>query len=563
MILTAERLKTYGGIARLLIRYGRSDLVRKAGLEDMPDEEALAPNTPGAELAERFTSDLERLGSTYIKIGQFLSTRADLLSQPFLDALARLQDSVAPFPFSEVEEIVTAELGVRLSKGFAWFESEPLAAASLGQVHRAAMRDGREVVVKVQRPGIRARVVSELEALEDIASLAEEHTDGGRRYGYVGIVQELRRSLLRELDYRQEARNLVTLRENLAGFERIVVPLPIEDYTTSLVLTSEYVRGEKVTDVGPLGRIDIDGEALADELWAAYLHQVFVDGFVHADPHPGNVLLTADGRIALVDLGMVAHVSPGLQEKLLQLMLAISGGRGEEAATIAFRIGERRDDYDADTFRRQIAALVVENKDAKVAQIEVGRVVLAIVRIAADNGVRIPSELTLLGKTLLNLHEIGRALAPGFDPNAAVRSRAAQLTQRRVRRSVGSASVFGTLLETKDFMERLPGRANKILDALANNELQVTVDAIDEKLLLEGFQKVANRITMGIVLASVIVGAAMLMRVETPFRILGYPGLAMIFFLGAAGAGLWLTFDILLADRSTRRAARSKAGARP
>jgi predicted unusual protein kinase regulating ubiquinone biosynthesis (AarF/ABC1/UbiB family) len=558
MALTAERLKTYGGLARLLIRYGRSDLVRKAGLEELADEDALAADTPGADVAERFASDLESLGSTYIKIGQFLSTRADLLSQPFLDALSRLQDDVAPFSFAEVEAIVTSELGVRISKAFSRFEAEPLAAASLGQVHRAALRDGREVVVKVQRPGIRARIVEELEAIEEIASLAEQHTEKGRRHGYVAMVQELRKSLLRELDFRQEARNLATLRANLAGFERIVVPAAIDDYTTSLVLTTEYVRGEKVTDVGPLGRIDIDGDALADELWGAYLHQVFVDGFVHADPHPGNVLLTDDGRIALVDLGMVTRVSPGLQEKLLQLLLAISEGRGEEAATLASRIGERRDDFDAEGFRRQVSTLVVDNRDARVAHIQIGRVVLAITRIAADNGVRIPPELTLLGKTLLNLHEVGRALAPGFDPNAAVRRRAAELTQRRVRSSVANVSVFGTLLEAKDFMERLPGRANKILDAIANNELSLSVDAIDEKLLLEGFQKVANRITMGLVLAALIVGAAMLMRVETTWRILGYPGLAMLLFLAAAGGGFWLTLDILLADRRTRRAARSK-----
>jgi predicted unusual protein kinase regulating ubiquinone biosynthesis (AarF/ABC1/UbiB family) len=155
--------------------------VRHAGLEDLPEEEALAPNTPSAVLAERFTNDLERLGPTYIKVGQFLSTRADLLSQPFLDALARLQDDVAPFPFSEVEAIVTAELGVRISKAFSWFEAEPLAAASLGQVHRAAMRDGRPLVVKVQRPGIRAKIVNELEAIEEIATLIEKHTETGRR----------------------------------------------------------------------------------------------------------------------------------------------------------------------------------------------------------------------------------------------------------------------------------------------------------------------------------------------------------------------------------------------
>jgi predicted unusual protein kinase regulating ubiquinone biosynthesis (AarF/ABC1/UbiB family) len=167
--------------------------------------------------------------------------------------------------------------------------------------------------------------------------------------------------------------------------------------------------------------------------------------------------------------------------------------------------------------------------------------------------------MTMLGKALLNLDAIGRTLDPTFDPNAAVRRRAAELTQKRMRQSVSGASLMGTLLETKDFMERLPGRANKILEAIANNELSVKVDAIDEKLLLQGFEKVANRITVGLILAALIVGAAMLMRVETSFRLLGYPGLAILFFLAAAGGGLWLTFQILLADHRTSQAARTKS----
>ena len=290
-----------------------------------------------------------------------------------------------------------------------------------------------------------------------------------------------------------------------------------------------------------------------------YIQMMLVDGLFHADPHPGNVLLTPDHRIALLDLGMVARVSASLQVNLLQLLLAISEGRGEEAASIAIKIGEKRDGFDEPEFRRQVATLVVENRDAQVEQIQVGRVVLAITRIAGDNGVRIPSEMTMLGKALLNLDAIGRTLDPTFDPNAAVRRRAAELTQKRVRQSVSGVSLMGTLLETKDFMERLPGRANKILESIANNELSVKVDAIDEKLLLQGFEKVANRITVGLILAALIVGAAMLMRVETPFRILGYPGLAILFFLAAAGGGLWLTFQILLADHRTSKAARSKS----
>ena len=558
MALTAERLKAYTDIARLLIRYGHSDLVRKAGLEVPPDEQTPAANTTFAELAKRFVSDLEKLGPTYVKIGQLLSTRADLLPQPFLDALARLQDDFEPFPYAQVEEIVTNELGIRLSKAFSRFEAEPLAAASLGQVHRAAMRDGREVVVKVQRPGIRAKVVSDLEVLQEIADLADKHTEGGRKYGYGRMVEEFRKTLLRELDYRQEARNLTTLRTNLAAFEHIVVPRPIDDYTTSLVLTSEYVKGEKITDIGPLGKIDVDGAQLADELFACYLQQVLVDGFVHADPHPGNVLLTEDRRIALIDLGMVARVSSALQENLLQLLLTISEGRGDEAATIAIKIGELREDFDEAEFRRQVSELVVENRDSKVGQMQAGKVVLAITRIAGDNGVRIPSEMTMLGKALLNLDEIGRTLDPKFAPNAAVRHRAAALTRKRVGQAVSNVSVFGALLESKDFMERLPGRANKILETIAKNELSLKVDAIDEKLLLEGLQKIANRITVGLILGALIVGAALLMRIEAPWKILGYPGLAMLFFLAAAGGGLWLSFQILLTDHHTNATARGK-----
>ena len=556
--MKAGHLGRYRDIARLLIRYGRSDLVRQAGIEDVPEEKDQAKDTPLAELSERFAKDLEALGPTYIKIGQLLSTRADLLPKPFLDALARLQDNVAPFPYEQLEQIVTTELGVRISKAFASFEREPLAAASLGQVHRATMRDGRQVAVKVQRPGIREQIVTDLEALAEIAEFADKHTEAGRKYGYALIVEEFRKCLLRELDYRLEARNQATLRENLAGFDHIVVPAVIEDYSTALVLTTEFVKGEKVTDLGPLGQIDVDGALLADELFRAYLQQILVDGFVHADPHPGNVILTEDGRIALLDIGMVTRVSPGLQEKLLQLVMAISEGHGDDAATIAIKIGEERDGSDEAEFRRRVCEMVAENRDSKMGQIHIGKVVLAITRVSGDCGFRVPSELTMLGKTLLNLDQVGRTLDPKFDPNATIRRRSAELTQRRMRQSVSAGNLLGTLIEAKDFVERLPSRVNKILDNIANNQISVKVDAIDEELLLEGFQKVANRITVGLVIAAMIVGAAMLMRIETPWKILGYPGMAMLFFLAAAGGGLWLMFQIMLTDQRTKKKARPR-----
>jgi ubiquinone biosynthesis protein len=542
--LKPQHLKRYKDVALLLIKYGRRDLVNVAGLDPALDEESapVAADPAAAELAD----DLERMGPTFIKLGQLLSTRPDILPPPYLHALARLQDRVEPFSFGEVERIVAAELGVRLSKAFSEFEASPVAAASLGQVHRAAMRDGRRVAVKVQRPDIRERVAEDLEALADIAEFLDEHTEMGRRYEFGRILEEFRRSLLRELDYRQEAQNLTLLRRNLSDFETIVVPAPVDDYTTSRVLTMEYISGTKITSLSQVARLDLDGAGLAEDLFRAYLRQILVDGFFHADPHPGNVFVTAAGQIALIDLGMVARITPRMQEHLLQLLLAISEGRSDDAVTFALKLGEARERFDEPEFARRVADLVGRHQDVELRHIQVGKAVLELGRVAGDVGLRLPTELTMLGKTLLNLDQIGEALDPKFDPNASIRRNAAEIMRARLLKSASPGNLFSSILEMKEFVERLPGRVNKILDVVASNQLQVKVDAIDETRLMTGFQKVANRITMGLVLAALIVGAAMLVRVETSFRILGYPGLALILFLLAAGGGIALLLTILL-----------------
>lgn len=551
--LRPQHLKRYADVARLLFKYGRSDLVRNAGLEAALTDEDPAGEAATPPEATELAADLERLGPTFVKLGQLLSTRADLLPLPYLDALARLQDRVEPFPFEDVEAIVHTELGVRLSKAFAEFDPKPLASASLGQVHRAALRDGRPVAVKVQRPAIREQIAEDLAVLEDIAEFLDRRTEWGRRYEFQGFLDEFRKTLLRELDYRQEAANQATLGKNLAGYDRIVVPQPVEDYTTERVLTMDFVRGRKVTALGPLGRLEMDGEPLADELFKAYLQQVLVDGFFHADPHPGNVFLTDDGRVALIDLGMVARISPEMQERLLKLLLAISEGRGDEAAEVALRMGEiDRETFDEPAYRRQIVELVGQHQHATVGEIQVGAVVLEVSRASADNGIRVPRELTMLAKTLLNLDAVGRALAPKFDPNEAIRRHGAEMTSRRMRQQASPGNIFASVLEMTEFVQKLPVRINRILDALASNELEVKVEAIDEQTLIEGFQKVANRIAMGLILAALIVGAAMLMRVETDFQILGYPGLAILCFLGAVAGGVTLLVNILLNDRTRR-----------
>ena len=522
----ADRLSRYRDFARFAAKYARADFVTNAG-------DSAAPTANDAAEACAFSADLERLGPTFIKLGQLMSTRADLLPPAYLEALARLQDNVDPFPFADVERIVQEELGVRLSKAFETFTADPIAAASLGQVHRAVMRGGRDVAVKVQRPDVRERVMKDLDALDEVAALMHRFSATTRLVDVHGVLEEFRRTILAELDYREEARNLLALSHQLRDFDRLLIPLPIDDYTTSRVLTMDFIDGTKITLVS---RVE----------WTE------VDGVFHADPHPGNVLLTPGHQLALIDLGMVGRLSTTMQERLFRLLLAISEARGDDAASIVIAIGETREDFDEMQMRRLIIDMVGRYRNAAVKELNVGRVMLDMARAATLHGLRMPPELALLGKTLLNLDEIGRLLDPDFDVNASMRRNATRLMQRRMLNSMTPANVFSTALEVRDFAERLPARMNRILDALSANDLRLKIEVIDHGSIIDGFQKVANRIALGLVLAALIVGAAMLMRVPTPFTILGYPGLAMLLFLAAAGGGFWMAWTILVGDVKTR-----------
>ena len=557
--LKPQHLKRYKDIALLLFKYGRGDVVQRSGLAELlPDERDAS--TQKAPASDQLADDVEKLGPTFIKLGQLLSTRPDIIPQAYADALTRLQDGCEPFPFSEVEQILEAELGVRLSKAFGSVDPKPLAAASIAQVHHATMRDGREVALKIQRPGIREQVLTDLEALGEIAQFLQAHTEAGDRYGLVLLFEEFRKSLLRELDFRQEALHLKRIGANLAEIPEIVIPKPIDDFSTSRVLTMEFIAGTKITELSPLTMLDIDGEHLADALFRAYLKQMLRDGIFHADPHPGNVFLV-DGKIALIDLGMVARITPALQSSLLQLLLAISENRPDDAVKTLLRIGHVREDADRMAFQRGVTDIIEQHQDVDLAEPKVGRAVLMLMKVSADNGIRLPPELAMIGKTLLNLDKIGQTLAPHFDPNAAIRRHASEITEEQIKKDISPGNLFNAAVELKNFVTNLPGRINRILDQVADNEFRIKVDTIDEATIMEGLQKVANRIALGLLLAALIIGAALLMRVETEFRLFGYPGVAILLFLAAAACGIGLVVAILMSDiRSNKRRIKPRGG---
>jgi len=550
----SARLSRHGDVLRLAFRHARPGLFDQAGLEaELQDLEAASGDPHDeAERARRFAADLEGMGPTFVKLGQVLSTRADLLPQPYLDALTRLQDQVEPIPVAEVRAVIEEDLGMRVKDLFQSFDDEPLAAASIAQVHRARLGDGREVAVKVQRPGIADTVRQDLEVLRDLARVIDATTEVGRRFAFVDFLDTFRTSFVAELDFRTEADNLHTFAELLAEREHLDVPRPIDRLVTRRVLTMDFIEGRRVTDIGPLARHDFDGEQLADELVRAYIDQILVKGVVHADPHPGNVLLTPDGKLVLLDLGMVTRLGHRIRRHLLDLTLAIAEERADHVVEVLEVAGTRLGDYDRSTLEAHVAELLSRHATSTAATLDTGSVLLAVSRACGMADLRPPAEIAMVGKALLHLDEVTRSLAPDFLPNETIVDHTGALLRHQVGEGASRLRVARTALDSARFMESLPRHADRILSDLADGSLTLKIDALDEDELLRGLEKASTRLTVGVVLAGTVVGAAQAMRTESHVKILGAPAVPMLFFVPAAIGGMVLVAHVLVTDRKDR-----------
>ena len=540
MALKTARAGQYASLAKLILVHG--PVLRDGPAGDNRSEAELA------EDAARLAGDLEAMGPTYVKLGQLLSTRSDLLPPTHLQALARLQDDVEPVPLPEILEVIGSELGMGAEDVFDEFDPNPVAAASLGQVHRARLRDGRRLVVKIQRPGIEERIASDMAGLRELSRLIDAHTDAGRRYGFQDLLQQFGQALEDELDYRREAANLERLARAMEDHPLIVVPRPVRRLTTRRLIAMDELDGKKVTDLSPLAILDFDGPALAEALELAYLDQIFVHGFFHADPHPGNVLVLPEGRIGLIDLGMVGYVRTDLRAQLIKLMLSAEEGRGEEVGRILAEIGRHLEDFDQDRLQREVAVLVSRTAGTRLGQVRMGQLVADLSRLCGESGLRPAPELSMLARAMLNLDAVVKALAPDFDPSDVIRRHGPRLATAQLGTS--RSGLLSAAVDARDFAEALPGRMGRLLDSLVEGDLQVKVRAFDETELLRGIQKVANRVTMGLVIAALVLGAAIISR--------SYPTVALACFIAAAVGGLGLIVSILAADRHINLRARRR-----
>lgn len=593
MILSPRHLPRLAAMIGLFTRYGLRDIAKQQGLLalDPDDQEELKPEELASVEANAagFKTRLIELGPAYVKLGQVLSTRPDLLPAPFIRELESLQDDVGPIPLSEVEETIEAELGGRISKLFDFFDPEPLGTASLGQVHGARLRGGRAVVVKVQRPHIRAALADDIEFFKELATFMASHTSVGHRMDVVGVIQELERALADELDYRIEARSAATFRRSLAQFPRLIVPKVIEAYSTERVLTTERVRGVKVDAISPIARLDHDFTPVAEELTRAYLKGITLDGFFHADPHPGNVFVVMPGtpnpltpsevvsderrelarpattplskmeveaqaaaaplpddvdvRLALIDFGMTARLSATMRDAATRLLMALGDHRGDEVADTLIEMGTPAPNFDRAAYVAEIASLVARNLDLTASEVAAGRVLFQVIDLSFRHGLRLPAETTLLAKALFNLDGVTRALDPGYSPLETIKEFSNEIAVQRAKRDMSPRRMYQIAMQSADLLAALPHRIDQITSRLANNDLATHVDVPQLPSLIVALQKVANRVFSGLVLAGLLVASAMLMPY---WRTLGTAG-----FVISAVITLYMVFTILISDRKT------------
>ncbi|HAU79178.1 MAG TPA: ABC transporter substrate-binding protein [Stenotrophomonas sp.] len=532
-------------ILRLLLRYRNSGVFSGMNLDAGAVHDVPPEGNP-----EQFVTDLESLGPTFVKLGQMLSTRPDMVPVEFATALERMQENVAPIPVERVAAIIEKELGASVSKLFASFDPVPLGCASIAQVHRAELHDGRQVAVKVQKPEVAAQLRSDLDVLRSFALAADHLTQVGRRVRLRDWLNEFAKTLMQELDYQAEAENLQRFGQHLKPFKPLWVPQPIWDYCSHRVLTMELAQGVRVDMIPDVRRTEQPMAPLAAALIRGYVDQIFVHGEIHADPHPGNLRVTPAGRLAIFDLGMVAHMPPRLRERLLKLLFAAVDGRGEEVADEIIGISTRLEFFDEERYLRETGQIIA--RYAANSSFSEGRVVLDLVRIATASGLRTPPELSLLGKALLNLETVCRLLSPDLDTRRIVEKQLQHVMRARLKKSLSAANLASEAMEMQQLLRDGPRKMTDILALLAENRLQMKVTGLEESRLMENLQKIANRVSAGIVTAALILAAAMMMKVDTGWHLFGYPAIAFTLMLIGVVLGLGIILSALIFDRRAR-----------
>ena len=555
----ASRSKTaHGGryrqIADVLARHGLGYLVGVAGLERfIPFERGLLGHARRAEpysRPEHLRLALEELGATFIKLGQILSTRADLLPPEYQAELAKLQDSAPPVPWSRVEEVLVTELGQPIEAAFVSFDPAPLAAASIGQAHTASLPDGTEVVVKVRRPGVVEQIEEDLEILQNLAAAASRRWELADQYDLVGVAQEFAQTLRAELDYIREGRSAERFAASFADDADVHIPRVLWETTTARVLTLERVRGIKINDLAALDADGIERAALAERAAGIVLKMVFEDGFFHADPHPGNFFVETGGRIGLIDFGMVGTVDERTQEQLVRLLLAITSQDADRLVDAFLDLGVARQRVDRGLLRQDLEHLVSRYYGRPLGEIALASLLNDSLDVVRRHRLQLPPNLMLLLKTAIMCEGLAAQLDPSFRLTRVLVPYAERLMLRQYSPLLWGRRLGKASLDAAQLGVELPGHVRRLIADLERGSLEVGMRPTGFEPLVRRFERLANRITLGILAAAFINGLAILMSVYHPQGWEQWAGVVFaVGFVLAGVLGVYLVWSILRSGR--------------
>jgi ubiquinone biosynthesis protein len=480
------------------------------------------------EGAVEFREALEQLGTTYLKLGQLLSSRPDLLPDVYIEELGKLVDDVPPFPFAEVERIVREDLG---DETIVRLEPEPLAAASIAQIHEALLADGRDVVVKVRRPGVVEQVELDLDVIRSAVGVLDRRSDTAQLLQLRALEEELEVHLRGELDFVEEASNTELIGRLMEEYDDLVVPQVIRPYVTERVLVLERIRGKRV---GPDHGLPAErAERLARDFFRAYIRQVSLAGVYHADPHSGNVILTDDGRLALLDFGLLGRLDDETRTTLSLLLLAIAGNRTEDVGALLLSLSLTGLDSDEPAFLHELHRKLPRYHWRPLAGIPTGEALADLQRIAVRHRIRLPTSFALIGKTLSQADSIARTLDPELDPIELIEHESLELILREAEERLEPDRFFGTLFTQLGSLSRLPRRVAQIADRLETGTLKVGVVPTDLEGTEHMLRSVANRVGAAIIVVGLLIASALMARVShavalTGFCLSGLLGLYMV-----------------------------------
>ena len=543
-------------IAAVLVRHGLTYLVDRLNLHQyLPRSRQLMPAGRAdafdrAGLARRLTVAMEALGPTFVRLGQLLSSRPDLLPEEFIREFERLQDQVAPFASEQALAIIEEELEAPVAERFATFTDEPVASGSLAQVHYATLADGAEVVVKVQRPGVESLVLTDLSLLRPLAEYAERHVPELQMFQPTKVLDELERTIRRELDFVSEASNTARFHRELLALDGVRCPRVYWDLTSSRVLTMERLGGARIADVERLDAMGVDRAALARGLMDVFLKQYLEMGAFHGDPHPGNLFVGSDGTIGIIDFGMVGRLTPGLRDRLGALLVAVANRDVEVVTEICFSLGLMSDEVNEAAFKLGVLELLDKYYGMPLKRIDPRRVFGDVTALARESRVLLPRDFVLLAKSLVQVTSIARVLDPDFDVASLLRPRAKAMLRRRLAPAEVAKSLGLQLWSIGTLVQAVPRSFLRILRRVESGRLEFTMRHTGYEDFARELDRAANRLTVSLILASLVLSSSLLLALKTPPLVAGSVSvLGVLGYVVAGLLGLWTVWGILRSGR--------------